>query len=265
MSHSESTFQITINGEPHSLQGALQSGAALKTLARLPLDHVLERVLNEGHVEALEDREFRLTSGDHFVIREKDCHAVLVLINRKPYLFADPHQTGRSLKARAGIPEGDVLFLNRPKEDEVIPDDKKVTLRTGDRFHSAPAANYGDAVVAEIDVAEFPGFEVLPQLDGWTWLKFAEFPLNDGYEPRSTTLLIKLPPSFPDAAPDMFWFYPAIRTASGAVPQGTSSVDMLGGTWQQFSWHLQPGAWIPGVSSLRDFLRCVHARLEKRN
>ena len=55
-------------------------------------------------------------------------------IDRKEYEFADPHQTGKSLKERAGIPLGDVLFLDRPHDDEVITDDTKIVLKMGEHL-----------------------------------------------------------------------------------------------------------------------------------
>lgn len=269
MTHQNSPIHITINSAQYAVLVPEQSGATLKALASLPMDHVLERLTRNGEdserlpEEILDDQEVRLADGDKFVIQAPDHHAVTVLINRQPYRFEDRHQTGRSLKERAGIPFADVLFLDRPKEDEVIPDDLQITLRSGERFHSAPPANYGHAAVEEMDVGF--EYETLTQPDGWTWLLVSNYPLPDGYAPRSVTLLIKLPPAFPDAAPDMFWVSPSVKTVAGASPQGTSAVTLMGGAWQQFSWHLQAGAWQPGVSTLRDYLRCVRARFEKRN
>ena len=40
----------------------------------------------------------------------------------------------------------------------------------------------------------------------------------------------------------------------------TGLENILGRDWQRFSWHLAGGAWKPGVSTLRDFLRCIAAR-----
>jgi hypothetical protein len=265
MSPASSPIEITVNCVQYTLPVSIHTGRALKALAKLPSDHILERLEETGAVvEILDDQELRLDTGDQLVARARGNRIVLVLINRKPYLFDDPHQTGHSLKQRAGIPAGDTLFLNRPKEDEVIPDDLHIKLKTGERFHSAPPANYGHADVQDLETG-IEGCEFLEQLDGWTWLRILDYPLNDGYEPAAATLLVKLPPTFPDAAPDMFWLFPAVKTAAGAAPQGTSALAMLGQEWQQFSWHLQPGAWIPGTSTLRDYLRCVRARLEKRN
>lgn len=265
MTQASSPIEITVNCVQYTLPVPSHTGRALKALAELPPDHILERLEETGAVvEILDDQEMRLDTGDHLVAHARGHHIVLVLINRKPYLFDDPHQTGHSLKQRAGIPAGDTLFLNRPKEDEVIPDDMHIKLKTGERFYSAPPANYGHADLQELETG-IEGSEFLEQPDGWTWLRIPDYPLNDGYEPATATLLVKLPPTFPDAAPDMFWLFPVVKTAAGAAPQGTSALAMLGQEWQQFSWHLQPGAWIPGTSTLRDYLRCVRARLEKRN
>ena len=189
---------------------------------------------------------------------------ITVTINRQPFQFADPHQTGRSLKDRAGIPLTDVLFLDLHHEDEVITDDAPIVLKRGNRFHSAPPANYGAPQIEATDIG-LDGFESISQPDGWTFLVVPNYPLPDGFSPGRVRLLVKLPPSFPDAAPDMFWLNPPIRTPSGVAPQGTSIETVLGADWQRFSWHLLPGAWRPGTSSLRDYLRCVRARLEKRN
>ena len=69
--------------------------------------------------------------------------AVHILINKKRYELEYHVQTGEHLKHLAGIPLGDVLFLQRPGEDEVIPNHAKITLKDGEHFHSQPPADYG--------------------------------------------------------------------------------------------------------------------------
>jgi hypothetical protein len=191
-------------------------------------------------------------------------HQVHVFINRQKYEFDSPEQTGRTLKERAGIALTDVLFLDRPHEDEVIGNDAKITLKDGEHFHSGPPANYGHVSVdaAAVGAAKV---EVLSQPDGWTFVIVSDYTLPNGYQPVSVRLLVKLAPTFPDAAPDMFWVFPALHTATGAVPQGASMEPVLSEQWQRFSWHLNPGSWRPGVSTLRDFMRCVRSRFEKGN
>jgi hypothetical protein len=52
---------------------------------------------------------------------------------------------------------------------------------------------------------------------------------------------------------------------NGIVPKATSPERLLGKEWQRFSWHLAPGAWKPGVSEFRDFMRCIYSRFLRMN
>lgn len=276
-----SHVRVFINQAPFVFDRREATGHALKEHARIPFDHALCVEVGPDHVDekcecdrkhrgeellvVADDQTIELKNGQHFwSIADVKHGVVVVTINRKEYEFADPHQTGKSIKERAGIPLSDVLFLDRPHEDEVIANDAKIKLKCGDCFHSAPPANYGGAAL-HVERIGFERFEVVQQPGGWTFLIVNDYPMPDGFKPDVVRLLIKLPPQFPDAAPDMFWLNPEVRTPSGTNPQGTSVEVLLGGRWQRFSWHLLPGAWSPGTSTLRDYMRCVRARLEKRN
>lgn len=188
-------------------------------------------------------------------------HRIHIHINKKKFEVEHAEQTGASLKHLAGIPLTDVLFLQLPGEDEVIPNDKKISVKNGEHFHSQPPADYGlgTALMAEAGIPpERAG--LYPEAGGWTFAVISDFELPAGFQPNRVELLVKLPPGFPDAAPDMFWVHPAVRTPNGGVPRSTTAERLLGKNWQRFSWHLAAGAWKPGVSDLRDFLRCIHSR-----
>ena len=189
-------------------------------------------------------------------------HKIQVFINKKAYALEDPIQTGADLKKLADILLADVLFIQRQGEDEVIANDAKVTLKDGDHLHSQPPADYGSAAAGVLCDAGLARERVAlhQEAGGWIFLVISDYPLPAGFTPNPVQLLVKLPPAFPDAAPDMFWIHPAVRTATGCLPRSTSNEQLLGKEWQRFSWHLVPGAWKPGVSSLRDFLRCIAAR-----
>jgi Prokaryotic E2 family E len=267
---------ILVNHVKVEFERPEQAGRSIKERACIQPDHKLcvddddpqacgDRY-HDGELSFVgDDEEVSLKDGQRFWSIAPAGQSVTVTINRNPYEFPNPRQTGKSIKERAGIPAGDVLFRDRPGEDEVIPDDAKVVLRCGDCFHSSPPANYGSSSSITAEDVGYDVFETLKQPNGWTFLVIPDYRLPDGFLPRVARLLIKLPPLFPDAAPDMFWVNPQVRTDQKSVPQGTSTEHLLGAEWQRFSWHLQPGAWRVGSSSLRDYMRCVRARFEKRN
>jgi hypothetical protein len=188
-------------------------------------------------------------------------HPIHVFINKRKFELDDPKQTGASLKALAGISPGDVLFLQQPGEDQVVANDATVTLRNGDHLHSQPPADYGFGA-AELQEAGIgpERAQLHPQPGGWQFLVIQDFALPAGFQPNRVDLLVKLPPAFPDAAPDMFWVSPPVAAPNGCVPRASAVEQLLEKEWQRFSWHLAPGAWKPGVATIRDYLRCVVAR-----
>jgi len=191
-------------------------------------------------------------------------HPIHVFINKKKYDLDDPIQTGASLKQLANIKLEDVLFLQAHGEDQVIANDTKVTLKNGDHLHSQPPADYGFDARQLPDAGIDPSHATIhPQQGGWSFLVISHYPLPAGFRPATVDLLIKLPPGFPDGQPDMFWVYPTVKTANGSLPRATCIESLLDKQWQRFSWHLAAGAWQPGVSTLRDFMRCISGRLHR--
>lgn len=184
---------------------------------------------------------------------------IIIHINRKKYEVPYETATGRTLKELASIPLTDTLFRQRPGEDEVITNDATVKLHNGDHFHSAPPADYGDDAKLE------PKPKALHrQPDGWRFVIF-DWSFGSGFLPATGEVLVKLPPLFPEAAPDMFWVRPALVTAGGGAPAASGIEVVMGQQWQRYSWHLKPGAWKPGVSTLGDFLRCIRERFLRGN
>lgn len=68
-----------------------------------------------------------------------------ITIDRKEYTVHENEMTGAQLKALAGIPETNLLFLevHGPGEDEPIANDKLVHLRDGEHFFDMPQGNFG--------------------------------------------------------------------------------------------------------------------------
>ena len=86
-----------------------------------------------------------------------------------------------------------------------------------------------------------------------------------GYAPDKLDLLLRLPPTFPDAQPDMYWCDPPMRVANTNQypPQADLMESYLGRIWQRFSRHLPPGAWQPGRDSLESYLALIRQALAR--
>lgn len=97
---------------------------------------------------------------------------------------------------------------------------------------------------------------------GFVLVQIGEFPFGAGLNPQAGTLLLRLPPGFPDATPDMFWISPAVRTAAGASVPGTELTEQhAGNSWQRWSRHIQ-SQWRPGVDNLATYLAYVRRCLD---
>jgi hypothetical protein len=99
---------------------------------------------------------------------------------------------------------------------------------------------------------------------GMTCVVLQGFRLRHGFNLASTDMLLRLPPGFPDAAPDMFWCDPPVRRSDGAIlPQSDLPEHYLGRQWQRFSRHLNPGEWRPGVDSIDSFIVLIRKTLNQ--
>jgi Prokaryotic E2 family E len=100
---------------------------------------------------------------------------------------------------------------------------------------------------------------------GFHCVVLRDFQVPVGYSIPHTNLLIRLPPGFPDAAPDMWWCDPPIRiAATGSYPVAAELIETYGGRpWQRFSRHFQPGQWRPGRSGLETYLAVIRRDLER--
>ncbi len=218
-----------------------------------------ELILHRGSEEIplADDGQVELVEHDRLSCRHRK-RSVTVHINGTPYRFEDSRQTGQSLKERAGIDLRDALFQEEPGgESIIIANDQEVCLHPGQHFLSQPGADYG---APALYLALPTGARLSSQADGWNHVILTKFQLSEVYKPNLIDVLVKLPPTFPDAQPDMFWASPRVTLADGRQPQATSDESIGSETWQRFSWHLRPGVWKPGVSTFADFIRCIRSR-----
>jgi len=196
------------------------------------------------------------------------CGPVHFILNGQPKESLNHTLTGHQLKVLAGVPDADELFLETDCGDDLVPTDATVLVRDGDRFHTMPSPVYGDgfppAVLEQINevLATYHG-ELRRDVAQGVEIILPNVTLPAGYSITRVNILIKVPPTFPDARPDMFWVKPPLALANGAQPQATSIETIGGESWQRYSWHLQPHAWHAGTSRLRDFVRAVLVRLHR--
>ncbi|RJT30909.1 MULTISPECIES: E2/UBC family protein [Mesorhizobium] len=110
--------------------------------------------------------------------------------------------------------------------------------------------------------ARAPGHSV--SLDGgMIAIIIPSFPLPSGFTAVAADLLLRLSPGYPDVAPDMWWFEPAVRRTDGQVIEATQSQEAyLGRTWQRWSRHFQAGQWRSGIDSLESYLTLVRKELD---
>jgi hypothetical protein len=93
-------------------------------------------------------------------------------------------------------------------------------------------------------------------------LIFTDWLLPGGYPVARSDLLIRLMPGYPDLAPDMWWFSPAVSIA-GQIPGTELTETYLGRSWQRWSRHFQPGQWQTGVDGIESFLALISCELDR--
>ena len=100
---------------------------------------------------------------------------------------------------------------------------------------------------------------------GFVCVLIRGFKLAARYDASSTDLLVRLPPNFPMARPDMFWTYPHVKLATGSYPPLADQFDINygGRQWQRWSRHLGANQWRPGTDNLRTFLGIIRRELQE--
>lgn len=107
----------------------------------------------------------------------------------------------------------------------------------------------------------FPGFSLTVEA-GMACVVLPTFLLPAGLTQPCSDLLLRLAPGYPDVAPDMWWFDPAVLRPDGRpIPQTQVTETHLGRTWQRWSRHLGPDHWRAGVDSLESYVALVDREL----
>jgi Prokaryotic E2 family E len=89
------------------------------------------------------------------------------------------------------------------------------------------------------------------------------FPLGPGFNLNNADVLIRVPLSYPDSGPDMFWTDPKVVLANGQEPQAaTVKEQYLGREWRRFSWHFT--GWKSMKDNLFSYVEFVRRRLAQK-
>jgi hypothetical protein len=120
-----------------------------------------------------------------------------------------------------------------------------------------------EQLVREVEELRAEGFSVeLVEGEGFANVIFQNYPVPRSYNKSSTELLLKLPMSYPNGKPDMFWTDEDLLLANGQEPIKANKIqNSLGKRRRRFSWH--PGAWNPASGNLRMYLEFVNTGLIK--
>lgn len=120
-----------------------------------------------------------------------------------------------------------------------------------------------ETLLQEVEVLRGLGYLVdINETDGVIYLIISDYSLPPIYNRPKTTLLLRLPISYPNGNPDMFWTDPDLTCLNGQIPTKGDQVEpYLGKQWRRFSWH--PQGWNPGVGDLVMYLEFVTQGLQK--
>jgi len=122
-----------------------------------------------------------------------------------------------------------------------------------------------EQIQSDIDALKEQGWSVSGELmgDGFVHVIFDQFDLPAGFTPSTTKLLIKVPQSYPNGHPDMFWVDEGVRLSNGNVPEKADQLEQIHEqTWRRFSWH--PSKWNPGEDTIRTFIEFVRVRFNRK-
>ena len=95
-------------------------------------------------------------------------------------------------------------------------------------------------------------------------VELIDFPLPTGLNASHASVLLRLSPSYPDSAPDMWWIIPHLRAVTGATIPATEVIETIDGrSWQRWSRHLDPTAWRSGIDGLESYVRLLRTELSQ--
>jgi len=243
----------------------------LALVGRSPETHLLNYNLpnqDDVLIDADEIVDLRMPGREHFSVTVRNFK---ITIADQQYTPPKRVMTGAELRALATPPITDDfhLWLDVPGKDDLrINDSDEVTLKVGDVFYTSPARiNPGLLQLPAVD------HEFLKEL-GLPWrldpdgpqagfLIFDNFDVSGGgFQPSSTSLMVRIPKHYNLTPLDMWYCDPPIRL-NGQYPDKADVRETYGGReWQRFSRHFKDKIWRPGRDGLRTLFRFISQELQ---
>lgn len=120
-----------------------------------------------------------------------------------------------------------------------------------------------EILIQEIQNLKSEGFAIeLIDAEGFANALFHKYPIPYQYNKPETELLLRLPTSYPNGKPDMFWTDVNLLLRDGKIPNRADQIESyLGRQWRRFSWHLS--VWNPSADNLKMFLEFINSGLIK--
>jgi hypothetical protein len=116
--------------------------------------------------------------------------------------------------------------------------------------------------LADVENLRTDGFSVETAEDGFANAVIAQYSLPPGYSSPTTTLLLRVPMSYRNGRPDMFWTESDLSLSGGRTPHKADQIETyLERRWRRFSWHAQN--WNPAADDLRTYLEFVNEGLRR--
>ena len=199
---------------------------------------------------------------------------ITIHINQDPYHFEKATLTPDEFRAQVGAPSGYEVWkiVKDPDPEGQLPvDDLQVTaeveIKSGERYRVVPVGTFGlipAQLSEEVEKIRQEGVTIeVQEAEGWLNVVMHDHPVPAHYGKRKTALLLKLPMSYPNGKPDMFWADEDLTLKDGRIPQGADQIESaLGRRWRRFSWHLQQ--WNPGTDNLRTYIEFIADRLGRK-
>jgi hypothetical protein len=279
---SDRSFRLTVDGVRFDWPCQSITGAVLRRLGEIPDGKQLLQQMTDEADRIIDRHQWVSLDGEgveSFISRaqrwELNVQGVLLTFNK-------PTVGVREAITKAGFnpEEGWQIFLkvkDEPKRAMGLDDVIDLTKDGVEKLRLSPKEVINGEVAVQpqrsfalldVDEAHLDGlgckWETVVS-DGRRWLLIHDYQLPVGFNRSSTRLALDIPPSYPGAEIDMFYFNPPLDLASGGgIPSTHITATINGTVYQGWSRHRGPQSpWKPATDNVITHLGLVEGALHK--